>query len=62
MQKYLDTTIIDVKEIDKTFKSIWEFTYKISGGEEARARLVKRDPDHLLVRRHMLSILVSITV
>ena len=49
MQKYLDKTIKDVKEINKTFKPIWEFTYKISGGEEERIRLVKRDPDNLLV-------------
>ena len=31
------------------FKPIWEFTYKISGGEEARIELVNRDPDNLLV-------------
>jgi hypothetical protein len=49
MQKYLDKTIKDVKEINKTFKPIWEFTYKISGGEEERIRLVNRDPDNLLV-------------
>jgi hypothetical protein len=35
MQKYLDTTIKDVKEINRTFKPIWEFTYKISGEEKA---------------------------
>ncbi|MGA8106676.1 MAG: hypothetical protein WB815_08470, partial [Nitrososphaeraceae archaeon] len=39
MQKYLDTPTIDVKEIDKTFKSIWEVTYKISGEEETRGIL-----------------------
>jgi capsular polysaccharide biosynthesis protein len=49
MQKYLDKTIKDVKEINKTFKPIWEFTYKISGGEEERVKVVKRDPDNLLV-------------
>jgi hypothetical protein len=49
IQKYLDKTIKDVKEINKTFKPIWEFTYKISGGEEERIRLVNRDPDNLLV-------------
>jgi hypothetical protein len=46
--KNIDTTIKNVTEIDKTFKPIWEFTYKISGGEE-RIRVVKRDPDNLLV-------------
>jgi hypothetical protein len=42
MQKYLDKTINDVAEINKTLKPIWKFTYKISGGEEER-------PDNLLV-------------
>ena len=49
MQRYLYTTIKVVTEINKTFKPIWRFTYKISGGEEARIKLVKRDPDNLLV-------------
>jgi hypothetical protein len=49
MQKYLDKTIKDVTEINKTFEPIWQFTYKISGGEEERVRLVKRDPDNLIV-------------
>jgi len=49
MQKYIDSDITDVKEINKTFKPIWEFTYKISGREEKRVKLVKRDPDNLLV-------------
>jgi hypothetical protein len=48
MQKYLDKMIKDVKEINKTFKPIWEFTYKISG-EEKCVKLVNRDPDNLLV-------------
>jgi hypothetical protein len=38
MKKYLDV-IKYVKEINKIFKSIWEFTYKISGGEEERVNL-----------------------
>ena len=42
MQKYLDTAIKNIIEINKTFRPIWEFTYKISGGEEARVRVVKR--------------------
>jgi hypothetical protein len=37
------------KEINKTFKPIWEFTYKISGAEEERVRVVNRDPDNLFV-------------
>ena len=42
MQKYLDTTIKDVKEINRTFKLIWEFTYKISGGKKPRVKLVEK--------------------
>jgi hypothetical protein len=49
MQKYLNSPIIDIKEINKTFRPIWEFTYKISDGEEERIRVVKRDPDNLFV-------------
>jgi hypothetical protein len=49
MQKYLDKVIKDVKEINKTFRPIWEFTYKISSGEEANVKLVNRDPNSLLV-------------
>ena len=49
MKKYLDRTIKDVIEINKTFKPIWKFIYKISGGEEERIRLVNRDPDNLFV-------------
>ena len=38
------------REINKTFKSIWEFTYKIVCADERRVRLVNRDPDNLLVQ------------
>jgi hypothetical protein len=41
--------IKDITEINKTFKPIWEFTYKISGGEEEQIRLATRDPDNLIV-------------
>jgi hypothetical protein len=35
MRKYIDSEIKDVnKEINKTFKPIWEFTYKIVGSNE----------------------------
>ena len=47
MQKYIDE-IKDVKEINKGLKKIWRFTYKIVN-EEKRVKLVKRDPDNLLV-------------
>jgi hypothetical protein len=50
MRKYIDSEIKDVdKEINKTFRPIWGFTYKIVGADEKRVRLVKRDPDNLLV-------------
>jgi hypothetical protein len=50
MRKYIDSEIKDVdKEINKTFRPIWKFTYKIVGAEEQRVRLVNRDPDDLLV-------------
>jgi hypothetical protein len=37
------------REINKTFRPIWEFTYRILGADETRVRLVNRDPDNLLV-------------
>jgi hypothetical protein len=50
MRKYIDSEIKDVnKEIYKTFRPIWELTYKIVGIDEKRVRLVNRDPDNLLV-------------
>jgi hypothetical protein len=50
MRKYIDSEIKDdVKEINKTFRPIWEFTYKIVGADETRVKLVNRDPDKLLV-------------
>jgi hypothetical protein len=50
MREYIDSEIKDVdKEINKTFRPIWEFTYKIAGAEEQRVKLVNRDPDNLLV-------------
>jgi hypothetical protein len=51
MRKYIESGIKDVEgEINKTFKSIWEFTYKIVCADEKRVRLVNRDPDNLLVQ------------
>ncbi len=50
MRKFINSGLKDVdREINKTFKPIWEFTYKIVGREEKRVRLVKGDPDNLLV-------------
>jgi hypothetical protein len=52
MRRFIDAEeeIKDVdREINKTFKPIWEFTYKIVCADEKRVKLVKRDPDNLLV-------------
>ena len=51
MRRFIDSEIKDVdREINKTFKPIWEFTYKIVCADEKRVRLVNRDPDNLLVQ------------
>lgn len=51
MKKYLDSKINDIAEINKCFRPIWELTYRIVSGEEKdRVRVVKKDPDNLLVQ------------
>jgi hypothetical protein len=48
MRKYIDSEIAD---INKKFRPIWEFTYKIISGEEMkRVKVVNKDPDNLLVQ------------
>jgi hypothetical protein len=50
MQKYIDSPIKDITEIDKGFRRIWQFTYRIVSGEEKeRVRVVNKNPDNLLV-------------
>ena len=50
MQKYIDSTIKDITEINKGFRRIWQFTYRIVSGEEKeRVRVVNKNPDNLLV-------------
>jgi hypothetical protein len=50
MQKYVDSEI-DIAELNKRFRPIWEFTYKIVSGEERkRVKVVNKDPDNLLVQ------------
>jgi hypothetical protein len=50
MQKYIDSPIKDIMEIDKGFRRIWQFTYRIVSGEEKeRVRVVNKNPDNLLV-------------
>jgi hypothetical protein len=49
MRKYIDSPI-DITEIDKGFRRIWQFTYRIVSGEEKeRVKVVNKDPDNLLV-------------
>jgi hypothetical protein len=51
MRRFIDSEIKDPdREINKTFKPIWEFTYNIICADEKRVRLVNRDPDNLLVQ------------
>ena len=43
MQKHFESMIKDITEINKGFKPIWEFTYKIVSGEEwKRVKVVNR--------------------
>jgi hypothetical protein len=39
MQKYIDSTIRDITEINKGFRRIWQFTYRIVNGEEGGVRV-----------------------
>jgi hypothetical protein len=50
MRKFIDAEI-NVEEINKGFRPLWEFTYKIVSGEEGkRVRVINRDPDNLQVQ------------
>jgi hypothetical protein len=49
MQKYIDSPIKDITEINKGFRRIWQFTYRIVSGEEERVRVVNKNQDNLLV-------------
>ena len=52
MRMFINSELEDIAEkINKTFRPIWEFTYKIVSGEEwKRVKVVNRDPDILLVQ------------
>ena len=51
MRKHFDPVIKNTTQINKMFKPIWEFTYKIVSGKEwKRVKVVNRDPDNLLVQ------------
>ena len=49
MQKYIGSPIKDITEIDKGFRRIWQFTYRILNEEKKRVKVVNKDPDNLLV-------------
>jgi hypothetical protein len=50
LKKFIDREI-DIEKINKEFRPLWKFTYKIVSGEEGkRVRVVNRDPDNLLVQ------------
>ena len=50
MRKFIEEEI-NVERINKEFRPLWKFTYKIVSGEEGkRVRIVNRDPDYLQVQ------------
>ena len=49
MRKHFESAIKDITEINKGFKPIWEFTYRIVNEEKERVRVVNKNPDNLLV-------------
>ena len=49
MQKHFESVIKDITEINKGFKPIWEFTYRIVNEEKERVKVVNRDPNNLLL-------------
>jgi hypothetical protein len=49
MRKHFKSVIKHITEINKGFKPIWEFTYRIVYEEKERVRVVNKDPDNLLV-------------
>ena len=50
MKKFIECEI-NVEEINKRFRPLWEFTYRIVSGEaKERVRVVNKDPDNLLVQ------------
>jgi hypothetical protein len=50
LKKFIDREI-DVGKINKEFRPLWKFTYKIVSGEGGkRVRVVNKEPDNLLVQ------------
>lgn len=49
MKKFIEREI-NIEEINKRFRPLWNFTYRIVSGEaKERVRVVNKDPDNLLV-------------
>jgi hypothetical protein len=50
MKKFIERKI-NVEEINKRFRPLWKFTYKIVSGEDKeRVKVVNKDPDNFLVQ------------
>jgi methionine aminopeptidase len=50
MRKFIEREI-NVEEINKYFRPLWKFTYKIVSGEDKeRVKVVNKDPDNFLVQ------------
>jgi hypothetical protein len=49
MQMHLGSVIKDITEINKGFKPIWKFTYRILNEEKKRVKVVNKDPGNFLV-------------
>jgi hypothetical protein len=50
MRKFIEHEI-NVGEINKCFRPLWKFTYKIVSGEDnKRVKVINKDPDNLLVQ------------
>jgi len=49
LRKHFESIIKDTIEINKEFRPIWEFTYKIVNEEKEGIKVVNRDPHNLLV-------------
>jgi hypothetical protein len=47
---HFGSVIKDTIEINKAFKPIWKFTYRIVNEEKGRVKVVNREPDDLLVQ------------
>ncbi|MGI8832965.1 MAG: hypothetical protein ACR2IS_10060 [Nitrososphaeraceae archaeon] len=49
MQMHFGSEIKDITEINKGFKPLWGFTYRVLNEERKRVEVVNKDPNNLLV-------------